>query len=149
MNTAGQCFMENDIIIKNFAVLPEDAKNIRTTVFVEEQGFCEEFDDIDNISAHLVLYCNNQPAAVCRFYCESNQYFIGRLATLKQYRGNGFGAMLVAEAERLIKETGGESVMLHSQCRAMAFYEKAGYVPFGESDFDEDCPHQWMKKTLF
>lgn len=141
--------MEKDIIIKEFTILPEDAEYIRKSVFVDEQGFCEEFDDIDNISTHLVLYSDNQSAAVCRFYCENNQYFIGRLATLKEYRGNGFGAMLVAEAERLIKEAGGKSVLLHSQCRAMPFYEKSGYAPFGESDFDEDCPHQWMKKTLF
>lgn len=144
----GRYFMENNTIIKNFNALPEEAKYIRTAVFVEEQGFCEEFDDIDNISTHLVLYSDNQPAAVCRFYCKNNQYFIGRLATLKEYRGKGFGAMLVLEAERLIKKAGGKSVMLHSQCRAMTFYEKSGYAPFGESDFDEDCPHQWMKKIL-
>lgn len=141
--------MENNVLIKNFITLPQEAKDIRTTVFVEEQGFCEEFDDIDNISTHLVLYDDNQPAAVCRFYCDDNQYYIGRLATLKEYRGNGFGAMLIAEAERLIKELGGKSIALHSQCRAMTFYEKSGYKPFGESDFDEDCPHQWMKKELY
>lgn len=140
--------MDNDIVIKSFAVLPEDARYIRTVVFVEEQGFCQEFDSIDKIATHLVLYSADKPAAVCRYYCENKQYFIGRLATLKAYRSKGFAARLVAEAERLIKNAGGESVMLHSQCRAMAFYEKAGYTPLGESDFDEDCPHQWMKKVL-
>lgn len=142
--------MENNILIKNFNTLPEDAKYIRTAVFVNEQGFCEEFDTCDNISTHLVLYYDYQPAAVCRFYFdrEKEQYYIGRLATIKKYRGKGFGAILVKEAERLIKEKGGRSVVLHSQCQAMPFYEKLGYTPFGESDFDEDCPHQWMKKEL-
>ena len=33
-----------------------DARAIRQSVFVEEQGFEYEFDDIDEIALHLVLY---------------------------------------------------------------------------------------------
>ena len=46
------------------------------------------------------------------------------------------------------KEKGGKEIRLHSQVQAMPFYQKQGYVPFGERDFDEDCPHQWMKKKI-
>lgn len=42
--------------IKLFSTgLPEDAKQIRTAVFVDEQGFHEEFDETDDISIHAVL----------------------------------------------------------------------------------------------
>ena len=33
-----------------------DARVIRQSVFVEEQGFEYEFDDIDETALHLVLY---------------------------------------------------------------------------------------------
>lgn len=136
--------------VKNYSSLPLEAKYIRTTVFVEEQGFREEFDIIDGIATHLVMFDGDAPAATCRFYFddEKNQYLIGRLAVLKEYRHKGLGGEIVAEAERLIKDNGGSSVMLHSQCQAQHFYERLGYSPFGKSDFDEDCPHQWMKKNL-
>lgn len=136
--------------IKNYNALPDEARYIRMTVFVEEQGFNEEFDTIDGISTHLVMFDAEKAVATGRFYFDAQrrEYLIGRLAVLMEYRGKGCGAELVKEAERLIRQRGGKTVSLHAQCRARAFYERLGYVPFGESDFDEDCPHQWMRKAL-
>ena len=39
-----------------YNTLSDDAKNIRIKVFVEEQGFENEFDEIDNSSFHIVSY---------------------------------------------------------------------------------------------
>jgi predicted GNAT family N-acyltransferase len=138
------------MLIKNYDSLPQEAKDIRVTVFVKEQGFKEEFDSDDNISTHLVAFDGEKPIATCRFYFDKDKqkYLIGRLAVIKSYRGKGLGGELVCEAERLIKAKGGNAVFLHAQCQAQPFYEKLGYVAFGESDFDEDCPHQWMKKNI-
>ncbi|MCM1284676.1 MAG: GNAT family N-acetyltransferase [Acetobacter sp.] len=138
------------MIIKSYNELPDEAKYIRTAVFVEEQGFKEEFDTDDSISTHIVLFDDNKPVATGRFYfnIEKQEYMIGRLAVIKEYRGKGLGSEIVKEAEKLIKSEGGKAVSLHSQCRAQSFYENLGYTAFGESDFDEDCPHQWMKKEL-
>lgn len=136
--------------IKSYDKLCNEAKYIRIKVFVEEQGFREEFDTDDNISTHLVVFDDERAVATGRFYYDKarQEYLIGRLAVLREYRSRGIGAQLVCEAERLIKAKGGKSVFLHAQCRAKVFYEKLGYTAYGESDFDEDCPHQWMKKTL-
>lgn len=138
------------MIIRAYDKLPQEAVQIRMAVFVEEQGFNEEFDTIDDISTHLVLFCDDKAAAVCRFYFDDvkKEYLIGRLAVLPQYRGKGYGADLVIEAERMIRSRGGSSISLHSQCQAQRFYEKLGFSAYGESDFDEDCPHQWMTKSL-
>lgn len=136
--------------IENYDVLPKEARYIRTAVFVDEQGFKEEFDTLDSVSTHLVMFDSDKPIATGRFYFDNvrQEYLIGRIAVLKPYRGRGYGADIVNEAEKLIKLKGGKSAFLHSQCRAQAFYERLGYAAFGESDFDEDCPHQWMKKIL-
>ena len=139
--------------IKSYNALPPQARLIREEVFVKEQGFREEFDSIDKISTHIVITDGDKPVAVGRFYCKDNskgekEYFIGRLAVMREYRGRGIGASVIKEAERLIKEQGGSCVLLHSQCRAAEFYEKQGYKKFGEIDYDEDCPHIWMRKFL-
>ena len=44
------------MIIKLYTELPKESYEIRKKVFVEEQGFKNEFDDIDKSSTHLVLY---------------------------------------------------------------------------------------------
>ena len=48
--------------MKRFDTLPEAAREIRTAVFMEEQGFREEFDELDGESVHLVLYCQGVEA---------------------------------------------------------------------------------------
>ena len=54
--------------IKITPTLPQSARDIREDVFVEEQGFTDEFDDIDHISHHPVLFETDTPAVVSRGY---------------------------------------------------------------------------------
>ena len=71
-------------MVKRFDTLPEAAREIRTAVFMEEQGFREEFDELDGESVHLVLYCQGEPAAVARVYWdgEEDAHVIGRIAEI-------------------------------------------------------------------
>ena len=39
-------------------------------------------------------------------------------------------------------------ISLHAQCRAEAFYQKCGYTPYGEIDYDEGVAHIHMRKEL-
>ena len=135
---------------KVYDYLPESAKFVRQTVFVEEQGFVNELDETDNIATHIVLYDEKTPAATCRIFQgeKSGEYILGRLAVMKDYRGKNIGSMMLAEAEKCASDKGGNILMLHSQCRAKDFYAKSGYTEFGEIGYDEGCPHIWMKKQL-
>ena len=128
--------------------LPDDAKKIREEVFVKEQGFQNEFDEIDKKSVHIVLYDENTPVAVCRLYCENFVYVLGRLAVIKNYRGKNIGSLMLEEAEKYVSEKGGNEIILHAQCRATGFYKKSGYSEYGEIDYDEYCPHIHMRKLL-
>lgn len=57
--------------------LCEDAKQIRTEVFVAEQGFETEFDDTDSKARHIVGYDGEKPVAVCRyFYDEEHKSYM-------------------------------------------------------------------------
>ena len=44
------------------------------------------------------------------------------------------------------KKLNGDLIVVHAQVRIHPFYEKQGYIQFGQIDDDEGVPHMWMKK---
>lgn len=136
--------------IKAYDKLPKEAKDIRREVFVDEQGFKNEFDDIDNTAIHLVCYDKEKPIGTARiFYDEELKgYHFGRIAVIKSYRGKGIGRELLNFAEKIVKEKGGSSLSLSAQERVSGFYFKQGYEKQGEPYLDEYCPHIFMTKNL-
>lgn len=138
------------MIIKEFNYLPEESKFIRNEVFVTEQGFVNEFDVIDDISTHLVMYDEDIPVATCRIFYdeEKKSNVVGRIAVIKSYRGKHLGAKILNAAEKVVERHNGNSIMLSAQVRVSDFYKKQGYKTYGEAYLDEDCPHICMKKSL-
>lgn len=136
--------------IRVYEELPEAAIAIRTAVFMEEQGFVNELDEIDHIAVHFVMYEDKIPVAACRVFRsqEKDSYVLGRLAVMKSCRSRGSGAAMIARAEQYVRERGGKSLALHSQCRAVDFYWKQGFMERGPIEEDEGCPHIWMYKEL-
>ncbi len=136
--------------IKEYKQFPEEALTIRKKVFVEEQGFIDEFDEIDKVSKHLLVFEEGKAIATCRvFYDQEKQsYMLGRLAVLKEYRGKKIGSKVLQAAEDVVRRDGGESILLSSQERVISFYEKQGYVKEGDSFLDEGCPHIWVRKKI-
>jgi len=125
------------------------AAEIRQIVFVDEQGFSDEYDDIDPVAHHLVLFSDGKPAATARLFCDSGTvWHIGRMAVLREFRGIGLGAMVMSELEKKAAELGATEIVLSSQKQASGFYEKLGYEPFGEEYLDQHCPHISMRKFL-
>ena len=138
-----------DIEIKRFDSLCDDARKIREAVFVLEQGFVNEFDDIDGCAVHFVLYVGGQAAGTCRIYCgDDNEFHLGRLAVLSEYRGMSLGKKLITEAEHHASAMGAKSITLSAQVRVKDFYEKCGYSAVSEEYLDEDCPHIKMVREL-
>lgn len=133
-----------------YDTLPEEAVWIRNLAFVEEQGFVDEFDDEDIKAHHIILFSEEKPIACVRYFYSQKQesYVIGRLAVLKEFRGKKVGALALSLAEEEIKKLGGKEARLAAQVRAKPFYEKQGYLAYGEEFLEEYCPHIWMKKTL-
>lgn len=136
--------------IQSYNYLPEIAKQIRKTVFIEEQGFESDYDPNDDIAAHIVISDGRKAIATCRVFesGEDGIYILGRLAVLKQYRGKGVGTKALVAAEEYVKSIGGKALKLHSQCAATEFYKKAGYTEYGEIECEQGCPHIWMQKYL-
>lgn len=136
--------------IKKYDSLPEDARKIRMEVFVEEQGFEEEFDSTDKIAKHFVLYVEGRAVATCRIFSEGvGRFHLGRVAVLKSERGKGFGKALMLEAEKYAAdEEGAECFVLSAQLDKKGFYEALGYKTEGDVYLEEDYPHVFMTKAV-
>lgn len=136
----------------NFA----DARIVRTRVFMEEQGFQDEFDatDDDPRTIHVTLYEDDALVGCARIFPdpdhtdEPGRWVFGRLAVLPEARHGGYGGKLLAESERLARAAGATEVHLHAQCYVTPFYERTGYERYGAVELDEHVEHIWMKKTL-
>ena len=128
--------------------LSDDARAIRTEVFIEEQGFKDEFDEIDGRSMHIVIYDGGVAAATCRVFQEGGIFHIGRVAVRKPFRGHAYGAAIMDAAEQRVRAMGGTEIAVSAQVRARGFYEKSGYEATGGEYLDEGCPHVKMIKKL-
>ncbi len=135
---------------KVYNKLPEEAEKLRIKVFVNEQGFCEEFDEADAAATHIVLFDDGKPVATCRIVKDEkeNKIILGRICVLKECRGKNIGFKMLDFAADCIREMGEEEIYIHSQLQAKGFYEKCGYKAFGEIEYEQDCPHIWMKKSI-
>lgn len=141
----------NDIVVEYFNDVTDDARYIRETVFVIEQGFSEEFDEIDKKSIHFLVKVNNKRAATARIFKSDNsdtKWTVGRFAVLKEYRGTGLGSFLMKKVEEKIKEQGGNVAELSAQKQAEKFYLSLGYTPMGDIYYDQHAPHIHMEKEL-
>lgn len=129
--------------------LPEAAA-IRQEVFVEEQGFHNEFDDIDPIAVHLLVLEGETPVAVGRTFPDETGkiWHLGRICVRKPWRDCHLGRKVMEGLEAAAKERGAEKLVLSAQVQAKGFYEKLGYCPYGEEYLDEFCPHIAMEKTI-
>ncbi len=128
--------------------LLEQAREIRQAVFVEEQGFQDEFDEIDNHALSTVLLIGGKAVATGRAFIEDNHYVIGRIAVLKEFRGNNYGADIMNILENEISKRDFNKIVLSAQVSAMPFYIKLGYKKEGSEYLDEHCPHIKMVKNI-
>lgn len=124
-----------------------DAAQIRRKVFIEEQQVAEEeeWDDLDARCNHLILYANDNPAATGRIV-PGKPVLLGRIAVLREFRGRGLGAEIVNRMASKAFADGADDVHLHAQIQAQGFYEKLGFVAYGEPYDEAGIPHISMCK---
>ncbi len=130
-----------------------DAYSVRMAVFVAEQGYQNEFDDIDNVARFATIYCDGKCVGTGRIFPdpkgEAGTWQVGRIAVLKEYRKHHLGAAVLTALEVIAKSEHAKKIKLLAQESAVGFYEKCGY---GTSDapvaYDEGHPHHWMEKAI-
>ena len=118
--------------------------DIRTTVFVREQGVPRELelDGMDETSFHfLATTCDGKHVGTARLLTNGQ---IGRMAVLVEYRGFGIGQRLLESAIAKARELNYERIFLHAQTHALDFYARSGFEAFGPEFDDAGIPHREM-----
>lgn len=153
----------------------EDAFEVRRRVFMEEQGYENEFDAIDDDARclHVTAYADGRlvgcarifPAKIERALAPESPhppaspfdegtdpgaiYLLGRVAVLPAYRRRGIASRIAEASADAAREAGAKVCKLHAQEYVAGMYAKLGYAPISEVDYeDEGQPHQWMAKRL-
>ena len=137
-----------EIRIVDWARYSEALSSLRHTVFVEEQGVPVELelDGEDASARHAAAFSDDGRLVGTGRMLASGK--IGRMAVSQSMRGQGIGRglldALVAEARRLKFE----EVSLGAQLAAVAFYERAGFMAYGDVFLDAGIDHRMMKLVL-
>ena len=128
------------IEIGEWPMMQAAAQAVRTAVFVHEQGIApeDEWDTDDATALHAVLFdLNGQPLGNARLLQPSAGLAkVGRMAVLKEARGQGYGARLLQALLREARRRSNKEVRLSAQRTAESFYAAHGFVVVGEP-FDE------------
>ena len=107
----------------------DDAALVRRVVFMDEQGYENEFDAIDEDPncIHVTLY----------------------VAVLPAMRRRGLASAIVETSASCARDAGAKLIKLHAQEYVLPLYVKAGYTQIAPVDYeDEGQPHVWMAKRV-
>ena len=110
-----------------------------------------EFDEHDTPETkYIVVVDNYLPVATCRLYAIDNErMMLGRIVVLPEYRGQGFGTLVVSEAEKWAKELGFKIAVVESRDNKIHFYETMNYVAdFSKKIVGETFTCYRMEKKL-
>lgn len=129
----------------------EDILKIRRKVFIEEQGIPEEIelDGQDDKAIFALAYEEGEdfktPVASGRLLFLGDEFKIGRVCTLKQYRKKGYGDFVVRMLIDKAFTMGAKEVVVDAQLPAVDFYKTIGFTEIGEQFEEAGILHQKMK----
>ena len=125
----------------------QSIRAIRESVFVDEQGISAEidFDGLDATAVHALAYLNDNAVGTGRMLADGH---IGRIAILKEYRGQKVGSKIVCSFIDEAVKKDYRRVYLGSQKHANGFYQRLGFTAYGEEFIDAGIVHISMEKVL-
>ncbi len=83
----------------------------------------------------VVITEDHKPLAGCRIaYPGDGIAKIERVCVIRERQRGGIGRVLIEEAEKWVSENGFSHIIIDSQDRAAAFYERCGYTLASEED---------------
>jgi predicted GNAT family N-acyltransferase len=128
----------------------EQAWAIRRLVFIEEQHVPEEIEmDADDAHAfHALALDASMPVGCGRMVAHDSYVKIGRMAVLRERRGEGIGRDILGFLMAHAKRQGFSRAILHAQLTAEGFYLKNGYIPDGEVFEEAGIAHRRMFRDL-
>ena len=141
----------------------DQAWALRRRVFIEEQQVPEAIEmDADDARAFHVLALDGDrqnsrrasqtpppPAVGCGRMVPHDDYVkIGRMAVLRERRGEGIGRHILEFLMDAARRQGFRKAVLHAQLHAEGFYLRCGYLPDGDVFEEAGIPHRRMEREL-
>jgi predicted GNAT family N-acyltransferase len=124
--------------------LAELAFSIRKNVFVEEQKVDRSLEyENEDTAVHYVLFYNEIPVTAARWRETGKGIKLERFATLKEYRNKGIGTKILQRVMNDIIPLS-KPIYLHSQNKAVPFYERYGFKKEGEMFIEAGIKHYAM-----
>ncbi|MBX9633134.1 MAG: GNAT family N-acetyltransferase [Burkholderiales bacterium] len=122
-------------------------ESVRRAVFVVEQNVPEEleWDEADAVSQHALASSGGMPVGTARLLPDGH---IGRIAVLRDWRGQGVGGALLTAMIDVAAKRGFATVLLNAQVQALDFYRRFGFVAEGEVFDDAGIPHRAMRLDI-
>lgn len=121
---------------------------IRREIFGLGQGWTDDilFDETDETAIQAIVYKDINrtiPVGVGRLHKTEDglDYKIGRIAVKKEERGQGYGDFIVRMLVDKGLLMGADRVLVGAQPHAIAFYEKIGFRPIGETYVEAGITH--------
>lgn len=123
----------------------ETCCSIRIQVFVEEQKVDPklEYDHEEESHFYLLLY-EGKPIATARWRETEKGIKLERFAMLKEFRNRGLGTELLKEVLKDVQQLD-KKIYLHSQLKAISYYERAGFAKVGEKFTEAGIEHYLME----
>ncbi len=125
-----------------------EAQRVREAVFVVEQGVPPEIelDEWDERCDHALAYDSaGRVVGTGRLLPDGH---VGRMAVLREVRGQGVGACLLEALIERARSCGMRRVVLNAQTHAVPFYARFGFVTEGTTFVEAGIPHVTMRRDL-
>jgi predicted GNAT family N-acyltransferase len=131
-------FNESDLTKQAFA--------IRHKVFVEEENIDPNLEyDHEEDAHHYLLLLGGKAIATARWRETEQGIKLERFAVLPEFRSRGLGGIILKEVLNDVVPLE-KTIYLHSQLRAVPFYERHGFVKEGNVLYEAGMAHHYMRK---
>lgn len=143
--------MPNDTLtilaVPVFSPLCNLAFALRREVFIVEQQIpeAEEFDGADLAATHFVAIKAGAVAGSIRLQVLPEHVKIGRVVVAAAWRGHGIAKAMMLHVMDLARADGADRFYLTAQVDKLGFYQRPGFVEFGEEFDHGGIPHLAMK----
>ncbi len=112
---------------------------------IRKKVFCDELkadentlsDIYDQFAFNVVICDDNVPVGTGRLSFKDNKYFLDKICVIKEFRGNGYGELIVRMLVRKAVNIGAEKTYAAADKESKIIFEKAGFNEINTYDNGE------------
>jgi len=135
---------------------PEETYPIRREVLRKNIDLPYKFEgDFEKDTIHLGAYYDDELVSIVTLIKRSKEQLKGEqfqlrgMGTLSEYRGKGYGKLLIRKSEEYLMSRGIHTIWCNSRIEAIRFYKSLNYNIIGESfDVPKIGVHYLMYKEI-